>query len=391
MAIITAWICLSSSLVLILAGDFGGKVTADDSSVTKISAISLVNPVAEGGILSVLCQVWNLEEGQKVIVTRQMSSHSEILAWNKVILSVNEERVFLAERHKQDGSIIHFLTIMNVAKTDEGRYSCKVMKLIAERPKVVVWSTVRISVLYFPSDIYPTCLPGEPVILHSGSKLSLSCSSEKASPTVSLSWTKSGKDITKMAAFDENGAHIWSAINRTIYDRNDGDVYVCHLSSSAFYNRAQTCHIGPITVIPGNTTSVGVTRTPEYDISARDFAPNLTRGPENPSCYDVCPKFTSSRLLFMITAVVATILGLVFFVFVITLLVKNCRVLTQNVSKPETVPLQSKADEIYADIDGIRAANTRVYMTLERPSNRRYNSEGPNQVRYAGIYKPHYV
>ena len=362
---------------------------------TKIRTTSLVNPVPEGGILSVLCQVWNLEHGEKVIITRQVATHSEILAWNKVILSTGEDRIFLAERQKNDGSMVQFMTLMNVVKSDQGKYSCEVMKLEAgKRPKVIVWDSVQIAVEYFPSEIYPICSPGEPLILQSGCNISFKCSSEKASPTVSMTWTKSGVNINGNADVLEFDSHVFSVLNVNITEKDDGAVYVCSIYSSAFYNRVQSCHIGPISVI-SNDSSLGNVNTPEHDSQLNQNWGQTNQSVDYQICREVCPTYPTSYLYFIISTIIAVLLGMIFFSLFIILLIRYCRMQSatriSTTSKSEMVPLNRNLDEIYADIDGIRAPNNRVYMTLETPQNQSGHYEGHYKIRYAGIYKPHYV
>ena len=389
MATLRPWIYIAPAIAIVLSID---KVVVGE---TKIIATSLINPVPEGAILSVLCQVWNLEDGQMIVITRQTSTHSEMLAWNKVILAINEERIFLAERQKEDGSMIHFMTLMDVQKADKGKYSCKVMKLVSERPKIVAWSSVHISVQYFPSKTYPICFPEEPLVLHAGCNLTFNCSSEMTSPVVAISWTKSGATLSDNVDLLERDSLIYSVLNVTITELDDGSVFVCRISSSAFYNRIQTCSIGPISVISSNL-SLGKANTPEQGTQPVDFDRNLllsSSGNANQTlsyqnCHELCPKHSTPFLYFIIVTVIAVILGVIFFVLAVLFLTKYCRMKTPP--KPENVPLNRHTDEIYADIDGIRAAN-RVYMTLETPQSRGGHYEGQYKIRYAGIYKPHYV
>ena len=344
-----------------------------------------VNPVKTGGILSIHCQIWNLVDGYQVTISRQLDgeSKSDQISWNEDVLPSVEDRVFLALRQIGDGSVVYFLSIIDVTEEDKGIYRCKVINT-ADTFAEIAADYVSIDILFFPSESFPVCDHPQNMDVYAGDDVTLNCSSNAGNPIVALTWkrTKTGT-IPKSTQITQNGV-TFSVLNLQPSLEDSETMYICHMSSNAFPELLKSCHVGPIKVSPpaitpeSNRNDVLVPRvTPplihpnlagsEATSSSTDVhqqhTPRLGESSSS-KCEDMCSMLNSPVLYWILATSVAGFSAFIFFIIGITLLVKVYRL-----SDPHRMrPIYSCATEdIYVDLDGRRDEN-RVYMTLEKPA-----------------------
>ena len=98
---ITQWLKLT-----ILVNFFSNILTYSD----VIVATSPVNPVKEQGLLTIHCQVRNLDDNHQVTITRRVGDRIQQISVDEDVLgNAVDERVFLAVRQLLDGSTVYFL------------------------------------------------------------------------------------------------------------------------------------------------------------------------------------------------------------------------------------------------------------------------------------------
>ena len=350
------------------------------SSETRLSATSPLNPVEEGGILSLHCQVWALQGLHEVTITRKVDRFVDRLSMDDIVLA-ESDNIFLAVRQLNDGSSVYFLTIMDAAINDKGTYTCKIVN--KEDNSIVSSESVEFGITHFPGDSDPICSPNEPLSVMEGDEIELMCSSQKANPAVLFSWIRSGKELNAMETEEIDG-RLYSTLRYRPSLKDEGVIFQCKITSPAFPQSVQTCHIGPLRVQrnPNSvvTDAVAIV-TPRNDIAT---LPNGMLSPNDHTTWSAseCRKHCSSStsiLYWIITTVVAGIIALIFFIMGLVLLIRYHRInhLTP-VRSPYGSVLHYPKDSIYSELE-IRRNDNKVYMTLEK------NNKGLQKMQLSGV------
>lgn len=228
---------------------------------TRVAISAPVNPIQEGGILSIRCQVWQLQKGVQVTIFKTASegdgyaSQPQMITVDNVI-TVNSDDVFLAERHMADGSTVYLLSVIRISRQEAaGVYVCKlrdIVGVITDLPS----DSVHLEFSYFPDKSDPMCtatgdIQTSPAI-PAGANLTLICSSAAGNPRVVLEWDKQNEINRNTHTFTRDG-RVYTSLNFRVSNRDSGVMFICSVRSSAFPGRVQTCHYGPIVVEGANT------------------------------------------------------------------------------------------------------------------------------------------
>ena len=304
------------------------------SAIIRVSSMSPVNPVKIGGILSIRCQVWSLNASLEVTMSRKCGSGpTERLSWNQDVLPAIEDRVFLAARKLQDASTIFFLSVIDIDKTDQCDYTCKVIN--SDTLHKVAGDTVSIEVYHFPEDSFPMCsssLSPTYLFIKQGDSVSLNCSSEVGKPLVELEWSIAGQENDMLTSARQRVRHGMVFSQVTVYPK-DQTIYICTIKSIEFPEIIRVCHVGPITVMQTSTeisnkaakaTTVALTKK-KYETDHVSQSPNKSNDfTSDRDCTSVCPRgnLTHSFLQLKITTISVSILAIILFLIVIALKVK---------------------------------------------------------------------
>ena len=343
---------------------------------TRIEVSAPVNPIDEGAILSVHCQIWNLQKGQEVTIFRNRTKQGDIERLsldNKV--HIEDNNVFLAERQMLDGSVVYFLSIMAATRTDEGEYYCKISSVTGSGSRDPI-DSVKIHFTYFPSEPDPLCSPKGPLTVNEGSDVSFDCSSALGNPTVSIQWKRAGSS----SMLKSNGqrritnGRVHNSLTFKPSQTNSGAVYICTIKSPVFPSQERTCHVGPITVVKrdGTPYPVSVDREPidiienQITVKPTSYVVNsITQKTEEFSCDDQCPVLIpgSPVQFWIIATIAAAILTLIFLILGIVIMIKYYRL--TNLPKVEYMSALPHSEEIYVEVDGKRRENC-MYMSLEK-------------------------
>ena len=374
-----------------------GSLLSSVHCTIRLSATSPVNPVQEGGILSLHCQVWDLKEGQDVIILRTINSGSitQKVSLAETILDDEDERSFLAVRQSPDGSVVFFFTIMNVVVADAGVYSCRVL---SDELEVVIADSVTFDIMNFPDETYPMCDPNEahanPV--QHGSQVSFTCSTATANPPITFHWSRTGGGkIPTANEVIRDGIHTSTITFRTGFKMDNKAVFLCEILSPEFPGRVRSCHIGPIVVTNTDKTEQGDDFSVPIGSNNKDtFAHTTTVVTDSASnnlpndiaykCQDVCAVYTpTDELFWIVVTVVATSLALIFIAIVIALTVKLCAVETHKGFEHGSSTMQGQprtmVDCHYAELETGKTDttdNSSVYMSLGKNTvqHQQYNT-----------------
>lgn len=353
-----------------------------ESSI-RIEITAPVNPVDEKGILSIHCQVWDLNPDSHVMI----SAGTKTLTMGETILQGVEDRYFLAVRQFSDGSSVYFLSIMDVTKTDMGLYSCKVVENWGADFRTLGYESIPIDVAYFPGVTDPVCNPQGEMKLYEGAVLRLNCSSEKAIPTVDIHWSRSSDedDHLHVETSEHNGRVYGIHTLRKVTRKYNRALFVCKITSKTFPLKTQTCHVGPIIVLhrTGDTTIPPIGQFDQdlsdlpYDMPAIETI-GPVRGPDSASCTEICAQEDSYTFYWVVATIVTCLIALVFLIIAIVMFIRYWNLPTYT--KPKyVIPPQRPSEEIYVDLEGRPRSKNSVYMTLEKikcPNDRMIHAGG---------------
>ena len=361
-------------------------ISTADTSVTNILMSAPVNPVDEKGMLSLHCQVSNIEPGQTVTLSRRIHNGPvKRITWGKDILSgIFEDRAFLAIRQLQDGSTVYFLSIIDINRDDAGTYTCAA---VTDDLQEITSESVDITVYYFPSDIYPVCSPSEPPVVYQGVPFRVGCSSEAAFPSVLLTWSRTGtRDVPPLEKREVNG--MINAEIEIVPTLNDQDaLFLCEATSKAFPSHAPyTCHIGPLTVVPNDDYDDYLDRIEmSYPLNSPDAildnnnARTVASGevlsndivvPVQRSCQESCSLINAPVFYWMLATGVACFLGILFMILGIILYIKM-----RNTRDRKYVDPRYLSRDIYVELDQKMDEN-QLYMSLDKAMQRTISPTG---------------
>lgn len=349
---------------------------------TKVSVTAPVNPVQVGRILSIHCEIRDLDGSHKVKLTREVGGkEEEVISVDKNLIiedPATNERTFIAERHLVNGAVVFFLSIIDVAKEDEGEYLCKVVPSNLEG--TIARHSVRVNLNYFPDESNPSCWPQEVPELIEGIPFTFNCSSAKGNPTVDISWSRGGVDIQSNPVQESSdGSSVYSAL-RFIPNLNDkGAILKCTIKSSTFpEEEPRYCHIGPLTIKanpnapkhpqnkPANTIKPPDTKHTDIVIDDNVGGGKDTKTSTRPSakCKEACSALSSPVFYWVMATVVAGLIAIVFLITGIILYIRYCRIVAQGKERRFTACRQSP-DDVYEKLE-YRKGDKTLYMSLDK-------------------------
>ena len=336
--------------------------------------ISTANyPVTTGGILTIRCQVWNFQQDRfKVNLFRVLNTRTEQITSGKDIQSSMGQNVFVATRAFPDGSVVYFLTMMDISDNDKGRYLCKIFDF--SRLIYIAEDSMDVQIYSLPPQIYPLCstiVPNQPIAVSAGDILTLKCTSEKGVPPIVTKWmnTKTARYIATTNKTDGNLVHSESSF--LVDSSLQGALFSCEITSSGFPDWKRTCTIGPVTVNSYLLNNKGSSNIPEPDLGNQVIhnSGSIPKLQHNGNCVECT---TDDMLQFYLTiAIVGTgLLALIFLATTIILCYKYHHISAVARREPTRVltPQQS-IEPVYVSLQRRSVNADREYMTLEDPNN----------------------
>ncbi|XP_072048136.1 uncharacterized protein [Amphiura filiformis] len=310
-----------------------GTLTTSILAETRVVSTSPVNPVKYGGILSLHCQVWGIENGQEVTIFYQNGDQRKRLSLNDNVMDDEEEqRMFLATRQLDDGSLVYFLSIIMTKISDSGKYSCTIIDTKTEIPELVSTDSIYINVQYFPEEHFPTCHPDKQLQVEAGTTVSLNCSSELGYPAVSLTWTREGRTLSSTRQLSDN--RVDAILNFKPRLGDDGAILLCTAQSTAFPDKQISCHVGPLIVygedspydtntpFPNvNHVDSGAVLNMADDVEIPAKTPTRQNVASSSNCANSCTSLDTPVLRWIISTSVACATALLFLVIGIVLLI----------------------------------------------------------------------
>ncbi len=295
-----------------------------------------VTVVKEGGIFSVHCQIWNLDlTGHDVEIVRIFESSSQRLSVDTDIHAKADDRFYLAVRTLPDSSIVYFMSLIDVSRADEAEYACKIISTYPTLSEIASDSK-PLDVTYYPASHEPRCEDVD-VEVTEGQPVTFECSAESAYPPIKLYWTRPGslKSLTNEVVHSEaRHGRTYSTITLTPSADDDDFVLFCHIESSAFPGRDQSCHVGPFKVktdesirrISNNKPVEFSDRKRDKNDSVKliiDAESSVNTSEYDSVCHTKCPEFYQSNAFYWVVSTAAAgLIAFVFFIIIILLSVQ---------------------------------------------------------------------
>ena len=334
----------------------------------RVSISTPTDSVTEGGILVVQCQIWNIEPNFFEVNIFRVSNGLpvKITTEGEIVRSSERLNMFLSKRTFSDGSLIYFLTVVDVSSDDKGEYMCKVMDL--SKYTYVAEDSINVNIYSYPADMYPLCtsIPNEQITLRVHDTLTLKCTSEIVVPTIQMKWIniKSSSDVFSQTITEENLQHAEASV--PVDETLQGAVFTCEISSIGFPDWKRTCAVGPITVQSPRLQGVsGFTTSKTISKNTDDIKNELLHS----SCKECS---TDDVLQFYLTIAIAFtgFLTIIFLTSTIILCYKYHHMSTVARRAPTRVltPQQS-IEPVYVSLQRRSVNADREYMTLEDPNN----------------------
>ena len=343
-----------------------------NAAMTQVSISAPTSNVVIGGILTVRCQVWNIQPDFEVNIFRVTKTRTEIITQSSEITKSSERlNMFLAKRAYSDGSIIYFLTVVGASQNNGGEYLCKVHDL--SKFVYVAEDSVHINIHSYPADVYPLCssTPDQPTTLNVRNTLTLKCTSEKGVPTIRMKWmnNKSARYIADRNRTDGNLVHSEAILG--IDNSLNGAVFSCEITSNSFPDWKRTCYIGPVTVHSDSSTEEknGLSRNIVSE-NKESKQSNIQKPRLTGTCGTCSDSDDMLQFYLTIATIVTGFLSIFFLTCTIILCYKYHHASTVTRREPTRVltPQQS-IEPVYVSLQRRNVNADCEYMTLEDPNN----------------------
>ena len=321
-----------------------------------------VNPVRQGAVIGVHCNINGMGNDRRHVVriSRQLKGERIDLLTRGSLVTLDDDRMFIAVRQLRDGSTVYFLSISHASKTDQSTYFCTVMD--RHRMEVIASDSAVVELEYVPSDNFPQCHSSGHVNYQfkddTGFNLNCTSKSEKGYPAVSITWnrchgnrTDSLRDHDVITEYTGVKDLVTSTLTTTPTIEDNGTIFVCSISSPT-YRRVYTCYVGPLYIY----------RNPHRQIN--DITYNTSPNPmTNLSLTtNILGDKMHDNMEFYIWAIAISV-AIFFIVFTLMIAIyvllysKRCQVVNNNAHQPR----QRRNN---ARVEYHRRAEPNIYMTV---------------------------
>ncbi|XP_072020151.1 uncharacterized protein [Amphiura filiformis] len=366
-----------------------------EAAETRVEVTIPVQPVINGGVLAIQCQVWKMQGTYTANFFRVLNEHTEQLTFvenQQYIQSSLGSRSFMATRSFSDGSFVLFLTLVDVSHSDQGEYLCKVYSWNKGNFVDIARDSRVVTISSFPNEIYPTCTSEPDVVtVNNGERLTFTCISEKGSPSVQLKWNCVNKhNIYLHNRTITNIDTVSSTMIFTAEPIHHGAIFQCTMTSTEFPGRQRSCTIGPLNIQSSIRTNLD--KSPKTDIRTVKGQVIQNESPlTGENCNNSCPHVDQFALLYWSVAMVGT--TILMFIFLTTTIIwcykyhniyrasitaqRSVTYTSGDVTEPVYVSLQSRPDPdrnstystYMSRVGPDRSSTYSSYMTVEDPGN----------------------
>ncbi len=218
-------------------------------SVT-ISKVTPVGDPVDGNVVELRCQAAGLMAGYIIEWTRLVIVGQTVsIARNGMSV---DSRYTLSTLMSGAQNKIETLTF-NAAKEDTAVfYGCRVRDSAGLNSTLVVEAQhLYLTVLYFPSAMYPICFPDGPFTAREGMTVNMSCTTELGNPVVQMQILTTR--VVYVWTYDRDfNKEQMKSLQLSVTAANAGSSYDCKITpdsqTTSFIGMERSCTMGPISV-----------------------------------------------------------------------------------------------------------------------------------------------
>lgn len=231
------------------------RATVPPTGTRAIVTIS-AEPAPEGSTVYFQCQIYEMFPNHIVAIKRSTARGSETLVYNDEIPFSVADNFFVSVLPQTDGSVIYYLIIRDIHRSDTGTYSCSIYNTFGSvSQNIVTMGSVELDVAYLPVKGHPKCqltssTNQTSLKYRDGDDINLVCSSGFGKPRVGVHW-RSDKDTNKpeRGEFKIVDDMVYSELGIQLSrDRHHDATFTCAITSTAYEDTDRTCTIGPLSV-----------------------------------------------------------------------------------------------------------------------------------------------
>ena len=342
-----------------------------EAANTRVEITTPINPVTVGGVLAMSCKIWNIRKEYEVRLQRVHTGRTEpIITGETYMQSSLSDRVFLARRSYPGGTVVYFITLVDVILSDRGRYLCHVYSVNEGELNKIGSDSETVEIHSFPSKLYPECenYPNKR-IFSLGETMKLKCTSEKSYPLVDLKWSSSisnGYFSTQNVSDVESVAFETSVIIEQSYEKT---VFVCTMKSTGFPERERSCTIGPLRITATNIEKESGIFIKQSD---NDIRSNMDKNPLlSDTCNVQCSDEDPHIIVYLAAGTMgATILMITFITTTIILCCKYCKISHEVRAVQGSIPCADGSEPVYVSLQRRpEPERSSMYMSVEDPNN----------------------
>ncbi|XP_038079433.1 uncharacterized protein LOC119746519 isoform X2 [Patiria miniata] len=299
MAVRVCWYGIFVGVLLLVSYPVDGDVTVQVDASTS-------HPM-EGHSTSLSCRVRSMNQSQVIVWSKDRRS----ITWGDTMGQMMSSRFELdmESRNTSEGMLTSYiLTINDVTRDDDGSYECEVLQ---ENDgygySAMASKAVHLSVLYFPSSVYPYCSLNGSQTLLTGTELTVTCTSEVGNPQIISEWM-TGDDTVPSPMYRnvESSSMMVSELAFTASHDLQGATFVCRVTSEAYPETYRTCSLGPLRIM--DWPVVDVTRSLERVTEGADIHFLCSTDPVMPSLnWETIPSIDPERLNVMDGGAILTV------------------------------------------------------------------------------------
>ena len=342
------------------------------SAKTSVEVSSQTNPVEEGGILAINCEIRNMRDEYTVQFLRIMDTRTEQLTMGDTYMqSTIFQRVFLAKRKLTGTTAAYFLTIVDVLIADKARYVCNVNTYTNGISTNIGHDNIDIEVYTFPK-ANPICqIAPNGYTFRKGDKLVLTCTSANAHPVVDLEWSSgsSGEPISAQSVND--ASTVYSDLAVFMQEKYDGTIFICTMRSRGFPDRERSCYVGPITMSRSNEFSdIDVNLVPSINSETKVIF-NEDGTLLSHECMNSCSTEDEHNMIIYLGAgsTGATILMITFLISTIVLCYKYCMI-SEETRAAQMISSGDGSEPVYVSLQRRPEPDrSSMFLSVEDPNN----------------------
>ena len=343
-----------------------------EAAQTRVELTSPVHPATVGGILALQCQVWNMQEEYTVNIFRVVNGRTDQLTLRDKYDTDSSlgQRGYLAKRTFSDGSLVLFLTVIDISPGDEGKYLCKVYSLTDGNYRDIAKDLMTTEIYSFPDEAFPTCNSAPNNLkFNRNEQLTLTCTSEKGVPAVYLDWSCFNADVDFVIRNLPSEDMITAEMTLSVDQSFNGAIFVCKMTSTGFPERVRSCTIGPLRIARSSSgTNI------EFPIQQnKDTMASNEMKDSFPSelCNTPCVPEDKFTLLYWAVGTVGT--ATLMFIFLITTIIYCCKyqkMSAEVISAQGSFTSCDGTEPVYVSLQRRQPTERNsMYMSVEDPNN----------------------